>query len=398
MSCMTPATANATSLYYVVQETCGELPLNPTFKQLKFTGGIPSVSRDTLQSAELDGSPEITGLRLGSFQVANQTNIELKYGVHDDLLAAAMQSDWQSGATLSATSATIDATAKTLTLAGIDSTSSISVNDIIVLPSLTGYNIGSHIVTAISFSTDTVITLGSAVVENVTAGVQGLVDESGTTDLIVNDTLSVGTSRTQIAFLVKYGDLDGGVAYDLTMDAEITGFNFSVGVNALVTGSISAIGKTYQNNATLPTGATLEDTTDAEPYSGIDGSVSKDGTRLLLSTNADMTLERNATAVFEIGSKYMSHVSYGKATNTVALSTFFYNYDLEDQFIGEVDGDYTIMTRLDHKAMAFNYPSAKITEAPKEVGEGDVTMNASLQAYKAAGKVSSLIIRRVATV
>lgn len=391
----TPATSNATRLFYLVQDTCGELPVSPVFKQIPFTTGVPAIQRDVLQSAELDGSPEITGVRLGSYNVTNETGVELKYGVHDDLLASAMQSDWVSGNTVASGAIVVDATAKTITATGVDVTSDISVGDLIKLPDLTGYNAEPQLVTAISFSTDTVITVGAAKVANALLGIVGLEDESGTSTITTNDILTVGTTRKKVALLVEYGDISGGPTYDLVMDAEATGFNFNVAVNALVTGTINFIGKTFAGNSGLPSGATLEDAAAAEPYTGIDGCLAKDGAPLLLSTSADMTLDRGASPVFELCSKYLSHISYAKANNTVSVSTFFYDYNLSDQFESEVDGDYTIICSLDGKAMAFNYPTAKITGLSRDVAEGDIAQTAELQAYKPSGAVSSLILRRV---
>lgn len=391
----TPATSNAVRLFYLVQDTCGELPASPVFKQLPFTTGVPSIQRDVLQSAELDGSPEITGIRLGSYNVTNETGVELKYGVHDDLLASAMQSEWVAGQDVPSGAVVVDSTAKTVTVTGVDVTSVISVNDLIKLPDLTGYNAEPQLVTAIAFTTDTVITLGSAKTANPLLNIIGLTDESGTSSIITNDILTVGTIRKKVALLVEYGDITGGPTYDLVIDAEATGFNFNVAVNALVTGTINFIGKTFAGNSGLPVGATLQNAVNVEPYTGIDGCLAKDGAPLLLSTAADMTLDRGASPVFELCSKYLSHISYAKANNTVSVSTFFYDYNLSDQFESEVDGDYTIICSLDGKAMAFNYPTAKITGLTRDVAEGDIAQTAELQAYKPGGAVSSLIIRRV---
>ena len=194
---------------------------------------------------------------------------------------------------------------------------------------------------------------------------------------------------------MEYGDITGGPTYDLIVDAEVTGFNFNVAVNALVTGTLSMIGKTHASNSGLPAGATLQDVAAHKPYTAIDGCMAKDGAQLLLTTSADMTLDRGASAVFELCSKCLSHISYTKANNTVSVSTFFYDYNLQTDFEGEVEGDYSIVCSLEGKAMAFNYPNALFTGLDKDVSEGDISQTAELQAYKPAGAVSSLIIRRV---
>lgn len=390
-----PATANATALYYCIQDVEGELPTSPVFKKLPFTGGVPAIARDTLTSSVLDGTPEVTGIRLGSLQVTNDAGIELKYSVHNDFLAAALQSSWVAGASTTSASATIDASAQTITVEATDMTGSIEVGDMIALPSMTEtYNKGPHLVTAISFATNTVITVGS-IAANELLGREGLTDETASTVINVNSTLSVGTTPAYIALLTVYNDLESGTAYDLTMDAEVTGFNLSVSVNAMVTGSFSLIGKSYSGNTSLPSGATLTDVTNYPSFTGIDGCLFREGEKVRLSTSAEITFDRNATPVYELCSKYISHISYEKVTNTVALSTYFTDYDIETQFLNEEVAEYAIMLTLDGKALAFTYPSALITEAPKDVSTGDITISASLQGYKADGVSSSLIIRDV---
>lgn len=393
---MIPFSANSTAVYYSVQDSCGEINANPAFTKMRFTGGVPSIARDTLTSSELDGTPEITSVRLGSFNVSNEAGVELSYGNYDDLLESAMQSAWVAGTKSADQTVTIDASAKTAKIDGVDLTSSISVNDLIKLPGLTGYNSEPRLVTSITYTDpDTIITFGSSVAENSQLGISGLADETGTSKVVTNDTLSVGNVRKYLTILVEFSDSDGNKYYDISIDNEATGFNFSVSVNALVTGSISFIGKTYASNTTLPAGATFVNPNDNKPFTGIDGCIAKDGGRLMLSTSAEMTLDRGATPTFELCSKYMSHVTYGKATNSVSISTFFYDYNLQNQFDGEVNGDYTIKCSLDSKAMAFNYPNAIITDLPRDVGEGDITQTATLQPYKPASAASSLIIRRI---
>lgn len=397
MPCLQPASANATRLFYCVQEDCGELPLNPVFKQLRFTGGVPSLSMDPLTSNELDGSPEVTGIRLGSRQVANDAAVELYYGAHDDLLESAMQSSWVAGNSIPSQSIVIDADALTATITGYDATAEIFEGDLIRFPDLTlGGNNQPLLVTTISFSTDTVIGLDVAKKDDPALGIDGLINESGSSTVTQGDKLLVGTDRTKIALLVEYGDINGGPTYDLVLDAEATGFSFDVAVNAIVTGTISFIGKTFGQNTGLPAGATLTSPNSEKPFTGIDGSIVKNGIPLLLSSSATMSLDRGATASFEIGSKFLSHISYGRAVNDVSVSTFFYDYALSQDYENEVEGNYSIIVSLDGKAMSFNYPTALITVLDRDVSEGDITQATTLSPYKPVGQSSSLIIQRIA--
>ena len=202
----TPATGQATSLWYCVQSASGELPSNPTWKRFRFTGGTPTVKRDTLESAELDGTAERTSIRLGSFSVNSESAIELTHLQHDDLLAACMQSTWSAGVTVAGLSATVDPVAKTVTRAtGSFITDGVKVGDYIAFPGLTGYNHRPQFVTAV---TATAVTFGGAIAKNALAGIDGLVAESAvSTSLVIGRKLKVGVARKQIAILTVYNDL-----------------------------------------------------------------------------------------------------------------------------------------------------------------------------------------------
>lgn len=397
MACNRPASANATSLYYLIQDTCGELPLNPVFKKLRFTGGVPTLTMDPLTSSELDGSPEITGVRLGSRQVANESGVELYYGAHDDLLESAMQSTWIAGNSIAAQSCQIIAAARELKILGVDESTSLVAGDLIKAESFTlGANNQPMLITTVTFDgTDTIIGIDAAKESNSLIGIVGIEDETVTSDVVTSSKLLISTERKFIALLVEYGDINGGPTYDLVVDNEATGFNFNAAVNAIVTGTINFIGKSMGQNITLPSGTTFVDNNTEKPFTGIDGAIIKNGLPLVLSSGADMTLDRGATASFEIGSKFMSHVSYGKATNEVSIDTFFYDYALSGDYENEVEGDYTIILSLDGKAMAFQYPTALITGLDRDVSEGDITQAATLTPYKPAGQASSLIIHRI---
>ena len=391
----TPASAEATSLYYCIQATAGELPDNPEFKRVRFTGGVPSVQRDGSESAELTGTPEMTGYRLGSYNVTAENNVELYYGAHDDLIERAMQSTWQAGQTISSQAVVIDAANRTVTLTGFTTADTFAAGDLIKMRDLSeADNMNPKLVTAVAVGADTVLTLGSAQINNDVTRVDGIADEDATTDIVISDKVSIGSTRNKVALLTVYGDIEGGPKYELVMDAEVTGFSFNIAVNALVTGSMSLIGRTYAPDVALPAGATLVDPVQNEPFSGIDGSFAKDGARLMLSTSADIQLDRGASAQFEIGSKYNSHISYAKAKSTISVATMFENFDLQNQFEDETNGAYNFVVSLAGKAMSFSYPNCKISALDKDVSTGDITQTMSLQPI-AAGGLPSLTIHRV---
>ncbi|AUR97514.1 major tail protein [Vibrio phage 1.240.O._10N.261.52.F8] len=393
--CPVPINSNNVEVYYVKQTECEALPENPVFKRISFVSGVPTIERETLQSAEIDGGSEVTGVTLGSYAVSNEQGVELRADVHDDLLAACAQNEWVPGSTLASKTVVIDTGSKTATIAGEDLTADIAVNDRLYMPSLTGGNGEVLLVTDISFSTDTVITFGSARVANPQTGRSGLSDETATTDINVSDKLTIGTNRQPIALLIKYNDLEGPNNHQLVMDAEVVQFSFNPQVNAIITGSFSVIGKTMASAQPLPTGATLEPLLARKPMKGIDGSITHDGQRLAFSDSMTFSLNRNGEASYEIGSKFMSHVDYDLATSEISVTSKFVNFDAQLAFEEEEEVSYNFTASVDGQALGWDWPVALLTGVSRTVDSGSIPQELTLMPYKPPGSISTMVMHRV---
>lgn len=397
MPCLVPLNSRNYKAFYLFQEDCGVLPANPVFKQISTTGGSPVLSRDTLQSAELDGSSEVTGIRNGSAVVNMELAFELKYAVHDDLIEAVMQNEWVAGTTLAGEDVVIDASAKTATITGKDLTASIAVNDRIVMPSLTGGNARPMLVTAIAFGADTVITFGSAKIANPQISQVGLADETATTDIKVSDKITVGTTQKQLAILIEYSDIPGDDKYQLIMDSEVTQFSFNPSVNANITGTFTIVGKTLASAQPLPAGATLDPLTAKKPMTGIDGSLAEDGVRVAFAESMNYTLNRAGEPSYELGSEFLSFIDYGKTTNELSITSKFVDYTTAVKFesIVQPDISFNFTSAYDGDCLGFTWPSCILTGVSNTVGEGTIPQELTVIPYKPAGTQSSLIIHRV---
>jgi hypothetical protein len=373
-------------MYYIEEIECGVTPDTPEFKPLRYTGGIPVLNRDSLESAELDGSREKTNFRLGQFNPTGETSVELSYGSHDDLLEAYMQGTWAAGDTVAGLSVTVDATAKTFTIAAGDLTVNYSVGDIVKFPSLTGANANPIEITAL---TATVLTASLA---------KGLTSESTvTTDITGADKLIVGKTRRTFTILVHYTDLNGGAGgYDIIRGYEFGNFGCSIAVNSLASGSFSGIGRSYEADATLPAGTTFAAATTSKPFTSFDGSLSQDNIKIGFVSSIDPSSDVTQEAEFEIGDTGVAVVSYGKVSNTFDVSAMFKDYTLFDAFINETESAMTAMLSLEGSALAFTWPRFLYTSgAPDVAGEGTIIQSLTGQALKDPTEQTSLIIQRI---
>lgn len=385
MACLKPATGTNTVLYYVKEVDCGVTPDNPAWTPFRSTGGIPRLTRESFTSEELDGTREINGFRLGQKGVSGDINEEISYGSHDEIIAAGMQSSWVAGATDSAVEITVDADLKTFTRSAGDYTATFAVGDLVKMPSLQAANQGGFFITAL---TATVMTC---------AGAKDLVDEvSTTTDVVQGDKLSVGKTVESFSMLVHYTDLnDGAGGYDLIKGVEISAFSSSIAVNAIVTGSFSVIGKSYESNAALPAGSTFNPAATTRPFSSFDGRIMQDGQPLGFVTSISPSSDNSAEAVYSIGSDFASHISFAKMNNTFSLETFFFDYAKFQKFTDGTKTRLDLILSLDGKSLGISYPEFYYTEGgPDVAGPGDISENLSGQAVRESG-TSSIIFQRV---
>ena len=384
MTCIKPATGTNTVLYYVKEVDCGVTPDNPQWKPLRFTGGIPVLNRESLVSAEMDGTREINGFRLGKFNPSGDTNVEISYGSHDDILEGAQQSTWTTGAIHSGVSVTVDPAAKTFTRSTGSYTSNFAVGDLVKFVDLTGKNQGPFLITAL---TATVMTC---------AGAKDLTAESATTDVKQGDKLLVGKEIISFSILVHYTDLENGAGgYDIIRGCEVSTSATTIAVNSLVTGTFGFIGKSYEVDAALPAGSTFANPMTTRPFASFDGRIQQDGQTLGFVTSAGQNTDNAAEANFEIGSRGPSFISYGRVNNTLTLETYFYDYSQFKKFAEEQKTSLGVILSLDGKAMAWRWPEFYYTEgAPDVSGEGSISQNLTGQAVRETGP-SSLIIQRV---
>jgi len=390
MTCLQPKSGSTVAHYYVMEADCGVTPLNPAWSQLRFTSGNLQQTRDVLVSEELDGSRETTSVRLGSKQAGGEISVELSPTSYDDILEAALGGTWVVRPGEAGLSITVVAAGKTFTRAAGDFTTaptSIVVGDMVKFPSLTGANAGTFRVTAV---TATVITCGG-----IADGV--LADESTvTTDIKVGDTLSVGSIRRTMSILSNFPDSDGTADYQLVTGVEITGFNFDVSVNAIVTGSLPTLGRELSLlGATLPSGSTFNPAITTEVFSALEGRILQDGVIIGFFSSMSITNDNNQSAQFAIGSSGIAFIEKGRANNTVSISTFFSSTDLLQKFLDETKVQLTLILDGIDGSLMFDLPTVKYTSGSPEVGgETSVVQNLEAQAIGSVSN-SSLIIRRI---
>lgn len=376
-----PFRGATTAQFYVPELIQGVTPDNPAWQPLRTTGGIPAVTRDALVSAELDGGREVSSIRTGNEQVTGEYAIELSRSSQDDLLAAAMTSDWQAGSTIASQPITVNPALKTFTGAGFTA----EVGDLVVFPFLTGDNAKPFLVTA---ATATVIT-GAGITHKLTA-------ETEDSQLVFADELNTGNLCKSVSILTWFkGKCGNPDAYVLTKGVEFTGFSIEQAVNAMVTGSFPFIGLSQEVLTALPVGSTFPATTKTDPFASVDVSAYDGAATLKLIDSFTITNDNETSAQFELGNRSVAFVERGRANNTFSLSGKLYDLSMVEKFINETDVTISSLLSGPSGAMSFTLNNAQLTSATPEIGGAEsVTLSIEGQATGTPAQ-SSIRIQRL---
>lgn len=382
-----PYKGATTAQFYVPEVTPGVTPTSPSWRPLRSASGVPAITRDALVSAELDGNREVSSIRTGNEQVTGEYAIELSQQSQDDLLAAAMTSDWVAGDTDAGLTVTVDSAAKTFTRSAGDFTTTVEAGDLVYFPDLTGDNAKPFIATTV---TATVIT---------GAGIQHtLTDETDvTTDFVTADKLETGNLCKSVSILTWFkGKCGNPDAYVITRGVEFTGFTIEQAVNAMVTGSFPFIGLSQEVLSALPTGSTFTVSYTADPFASVDVSAFEGSTPLVLVDTFTITNDNETSAQFELGNKSVAFIERGRANNTFSLAGKLYDLTMIEKFIAETEIELTSVLSGLSGAMSFTLRNARMTSATPEIGGAEsVTLSIEGQATGNALQ-SSITIQRIA--
>lgn len=386
-----PATGSKTSHYYVEETTAGTTPTSPVWTPIRYTGGQMTMTRDSLQSSELDGSREVADLRLGSKQTAGEFSCEISSLAFNDFFEAALGGTWAVSTSSSSINITVDPSTRKFTRAsGSYVTEGFAAGDLIKHPTLTGDNAKTFVVESVA---------ALYVIVKVPASVTLTVE---TTASVVKFpmTLVTGSTRRSFSILTYFADADQGAGlYQLTKGVEISGFSLDVSVNALVTGTFPVIGRTTTYDSGLPSGSTFNTINRLEVYSGVEATIQDNATVLGYVTSMSCTNDNSAAAQFELGSSGVAFIERGRANNTLSLSTFFETMTLLNKFVGETETSVyvALMQGNREKATAFNYGRVVYTSgAPEVAGEESISQTLEAQALQGTTLESSIEIQYMA--
>lgn len=388
---MTTADSSQHSLAYVKESTFGTTPASPTLTPLRHSGATLGVEKTLLESQEVNSSRDVKYIRHGNKQVGRDVSFELSYGSQDDFLASALGDSWSTEVDTGEITIDVDASGSsaTFTRSSGDFTSDpIAVGDVVTSSgySAAGGN-GRFLVTAV---TSTVVT--ATPLEG-----QTIPTETGDGDerLIVRATIKNDTTQDSYTIQRYFSDVgDYVVLTGMVVDT----LGLEIGTDAMVTGTLSFIGKDITTDTSAISGSSTSAETTTEGFDTYTGSIYENGATGACATTLSMSIANSVSRNFCVFEDTANSLTSGKFRATGTMTVYFEDLSFYDKFIDETETSIAF-TLTDPAGNSFwvYLPSVKYNAGnPDTSAEGSVTLALDFQATNDDDADCTMMIQRTA--
>lgn len=196
------------------------------------------------------------------------------------------------------------------------------------------------------------------------------------------DQLKTGTTRRSFTIERQFEDMASGNPYFVYTGCEFASLNVSVNTAAIVTSTVTVVGKNQTTASSEISGATVSSASTTTPFDGFSGAINEGGSSIAVVTSVDFTLDNALNTKFVIGSNTTLQPSVGRSNVSGSVTAFFEDTTLLDKFLSETDSsmDFTLVD-LAGNQYKFYFPNIKYLGGQPDVsGEGPITINMPFQA------------------
>lgn len=206
--------------------------------------------------------------------------------------------------------------------------------------------------------------------ENFEDLIEAVLETSDTLD-VATDVIKNGTTMT--SYTIEKSWPNNSVFQRYTGMFANT-FNLNIASNSQITGSIEFIGKGYETDTAIITGATYTEPTQGGLFDSYNGVLKEGGVTIGYVSSLSITLTNNLEALFSLFDEGVSDVIDGRCSVTGSLVVYFENSTLFDKFANETESSLEFtLTSGTTNGYTFNFPRIKYTSADMPVsGEGAV--------------------------
>lgn len=382
------------TLYSVEEATSGVTPNNPALDTVRVRPGVTlGLAKDSLQSEEIRSDRQIADFRLGANRVAGDIPIELSFTSFDQFLEAGLLSaDWASPATTGVT--TLSQSATQITRAsGSFVTDGFEVGQVAEVAGFAGPGAnGTVLITAVA-----ALALDVTALDGQTLGIEsGDGDES----VIAVNSITGGTERRSFTLIGYYSDLQAAdKPYYIYRGCEISAIQLSITANAIITATMSIVGRSLsiEQDLTVLGTPTYNTVSTTSPLDSFTGTLEEGGTTIAVITEITLNLQNGIENRFVVGSADSIYPSVGNSNLSGQITAYFEDSTLVEKFINETESSI-VFTAPDGAGnmLRFTIPRIKYTGGQPDVSDiGPIPLSMPFQALLDSTEVTNLRIERI---
>lgn len=211
--------------------------------------------------------------------------------------------------------------------------------------------------------------------------------------------VATGVTRSSFTFVRHFSDLGAASKpYYIYRGVEVNTLSLSISPSAMITGTISVVGKSQDAVADLTTlgTPTFNPPSATTPLDSFTGTLLEGDEEIAVITEITLSLENGIEPRFVVGSKNTIKPSVARANLTGQITAFFEDSRLVDKFLNETDSSikFTLPDAAGN-TLTFVIPRIKYTGGQPDVdGEGSITLSMPFQALYDAASENNFFIQR----
>ena len=205
-----------------------------------------------------------------------------------------------------------------------------------------------------------------------------------------NRVLKAGTTMTSFTIERAFADIG---RYESFTGCEVSSLSLNIATNAMVTGTMTIVGKSINFNAS-PLSAKPAASQTAPPFDGFAGRILEGGSEVAVVTSLELLIDNAIEPAFVLGSDSAASLTPGRINVTGTLSAYFAGLELLDKFVGETESSLSF-TLGDgaHQSYTFTLPRIKYSGGDNPVdSEGPVMLSMPFQALYDSASATNLRI------
>jgi len=360
------ASASLTQLWYVFEESNGDIPASPVWQPIRFNegGNTLAFQADRISSEESRGDRHRTADRRGAFSVVGDLTCQLAATALDDLfLAGFCGASWAPRATI--TAITISAAATDDSFNDSGSGFAFVPGDIVTVSGFaTGGNNGK-------FRVSTATTAKIVVTNLDGSAASGIADEAATPSVTIaaQSQLKTGVTRRTMAVLERHTDVEVDYLY---RGVEVNTVTIAGVAQEKWVVTFGLIGASQSELAALPGSSTFGTPTTTDFMTALDGEMLVAGADFGIATEFTAAINNGIEQKYAIARPSSIASVIAPITAEGSLSAYFADEAFYDRFLADSDTVLRLEATDGSAGYRIIQPAAKFVEGSKQAVGTDV--------------------------